>query len=375
MSSEKNPAASPAPFVEAFHYPQAAVPGSRESYVPAPGGETFLSADRGTGEQLASRLNQAREEGIREGEQRGGNRLEQEVAQQRAKIAEALSAFERERAEYYAKIEAEVVHLAVAIAAKILHREAQVDRMLLAALVKVALEKLQQNTRVLVRVPPRAGCAVARVLCAEHADRGQPRDRRRRIRRVGELHPRNRAGIDRTRPGIAIEGSRDRPVRSAGPTARSAMKQGSLATYLHWLEGCSTLRWKGRITQVIGNLVEAAGPFCSVGECCEITNSNGSTMQGEIVGFRDSTVLAMPLERPQGVRLGDEIATWGAAPSLRVGPELLGRVIDATGNPLDSLGDYRARMKLALQGNAPCRSSESRSRKRWLAAYAPWMGS
>lgn len=131
------------------------------------------------------------------------------------------------------------------------------------------------------------------------------------------------------------------------------MKQPSLATYLHWLENCSTLRWRGRITQVVGNLVESAGPFCSVGECCEISNSTGDRMQGEIVGFRDSTVLAMPLERPQGVRLGDEIVTWGAAPSLRVGPELLGRVIDATGSPLDSLGDYRARMKLALQGAAP----------------------
>ena len=154
MSSEKNPAASPVPFVEAFHYPQAAVPGSLEPNVPAPGRGSFLSADRSAGEQMALRLSQAREDGIREGEQREKSRLEQEVAQQRARITEALSAFERERAEYYSKIEAEVVHLAVAIAAKILHREAQVDRMLLAALVKVALEKLQQNTRVLVRVPP-----------------------------------------------------------------------------------------------------------------------------------------------------------------------------------------------------------------------------
>ena len=131
------------------------------------------------------------------------------------------------------------------------------------------------------------------------------------------------------------------------------MKQPSFATYRNWLENCSTLRWRGRITQVIGNLVESAGPFCSVGECCEISNSNGERLQGEIVGFRDSTVLAMPLERPQGVRLGDEIVTWGAAPSLRVGPELLGRVIDATGSPIDSLGDYRARMKLPLHGTAP----------------------
>jgi len=150
MSSEKNPAESPAPLVEAFHYPQASVSASGESRGAV--GQAGISGNR-EGEQVALRLKQAREEGVREGEQREKSRIEPEIAQQRAKIVEAIAAFEHERSDYYAKIEAEVVHLAVAIAAKILHREAQVDRMLLAALVKVALEKLQQNTRVLVRVP------------------------------------------------------------------------------------------------------------------------------------------------------------------------------------------------------------------------------
>lgn len=143
MSSEKTPSAS-APLVEAFHYPQASGVGGAS----VPGAEG--GSDR---EPFAQRLSQAREEGVREGEQRERKRLEQEIVQLRAQIGEALSAFERERAEYYSKIEAQVVHLAVAIAAKILHREAQVDRMLLAALAKVALEKLQHNTRVVVRVP------------------------------------------------------------------------------------------------------------------------------------------------------------------------------------------------------------------------------
>jgi flagellar assembly protein FliH len=123
--------------------------------VPTLAGEGRLLGGDGTAsEPLVLRISQAREEGIREGEQRERHRLEQEIVQQRARITEALAAFERERSDYYSRIEAEVVNLAVAIASKILHREAQVDRMLLAALVKVALEKLQQNTKVLVRVPP-----------------------------------------------------------------------------------------------------------------------------------------------------------------------------------------------------------------------------
>ena len=156
MSSEKNPAESSAPFVEAFHYPQVSVSANGETRTAV--GQSGVGADR-EGEQLALRLKQAREEGIREGEQREKSRVEQEIAQQRAKITEAVATFERERSDYYSKIEAEVVHLAVAIAAKILHREAQLDRMLLAALVKIALEKLQQNTRVLVRVPRQQAAA------------------------------------------------------------------------------------------------------------------------------------------------------------------------------------------------------------------------
>ena len=45
------------------------------------------------------------------------------------------------------------------------------------------------------------------------------------------------------------------------------MNHGSLAPYMNWLRDASTLRWTGRVSQVVGNLVESEGPFCSVGEC------------------------------------------------------------------------------------------------------------
>ena len=126
-----------------------------------------------------------------------------------------------------------------------------------------------------------------------------------------------------------------------------------LEPYEHWLRSSSTVRWTGRVTQVVGNLVESAGPFCSVGESCEITDSDGSRFPGEIVGFRGSNVLSMTLEAPQGIRLGDHIVTWGARSSLRVGPEMLGRVIDATGQALDSRGEYRATKSRPIDGAAP----------------------
>jgi flagellum-specific ATP synthase len=131
------------------------------------------------------------------------------------------------------------------------------------------------------------------------------------------------------------------------------MSRSLLAPYTHHLQSGSTLRWRGRITQVIGNLIESDGPFCSVGESCQLVGHGGKSYSGEIIGFRGSTMLSMAADQPQGIRFGDQIVTWGARPSIRVGPGMLGRVIDTAGNPLDGKSEYRAIHSVNLDGSAP----------------------
>lgn len=131
------------------------------------------------------------------------------------------------------------------------------------------------------------------------------------------------------------------------------MKPEILASYASHLESSSTLRWRGRVNQVIGNLVESEGPFCFLGESCEIIDANGRKYSGEIIGFRGSTMLSMTAEPLRGIRFGDQIVTWGARPSVRVGPDLLGRVVDTAGNPLDGKGDYRATSVMPINRSAP----------------------
>jgi flagellum-specific ATP synthase len=133
----------------------------------------------------------------------------------------------------------------------------------------------------------------------------------------------------------------------------AATSQSLLAPYLSCLEGCAALRWQGRVTQVAGPLVESEGPFASVGEICHIHEAEGRVLPGEIVGFRGSTVLSMPLDVSRGIRRGDRVAAWGEHATLRVGDGLLGRVIDGSGNPLDSLGPYAAQNYRLLDGAAP----------------------
>jgi flagellum-specific ATP synthase len=131
------------------------------------------------------------------------------------------------------------------------------------------------------------------------------------------------------------------------------IETGPLASYFDRLSAGSTLRWRGRVLQVVGNLIESEGPFCSVGESCEITGANGKRYSGEVIGFRGPTMLSMAVENPQGIRFGDRIVAWGTRASIRVGEDLLGRVIDAAGVPLDSKGDYRGDRTVPVEGSAP----------------------
>ena len=114
------------------------------------------SAPRSNEEETARLVADARAEGIREGDRLARAGFQEELGRERARVAEVIAGLQQEREEYYSKVEVQLVHFALAIAAKILHREAQVDRMVVAGLVKVMVEKLQQGTRVTVHVHPEA---------------------------------------------------------------------------------------------------------------------------------------------------------------------------------------------------------------------------
>lgn len=122
-----------------------------------PAGGVAANADSASGitkEEMACFISEARAEGVAQGLSQAAARFEEGLAQERKRLAALIVDFQRQRAEYYSRVEIELVHLALAIAAKILHRESQVDRMVVAGLVKVILERFQQNSKVTVRVRP-----------------------------------------------------------------------------------------------------------------------------------------------------------------------------------------------------------------------------
>lgn len=108
-----------------------------------------------------------------------------------------------------------------------------------------------------------------------------------------------------------------------------------LSRYFSSLERGQPWRWRGRVVEVVGQSIESTGPMASVGECCEIVDRTGCRHVAEVIGFRGANVLSMPIEDVDGIRFGDEVAALGKGPEIEVGPALMGRVLNAMGQPID----------------------------------------
>jgi flagellar biosynthesis/type III secretory pathway protein FliH len=162
-----NPPGGPAADAKAFIYPGAETPHAASATSPEdlPDGTELLWRERPKAEPIPEPANKLTEEDLktleREAWQKGfeaasaqaRENLEKALAAEAAGVATALSEFARGREMYYQRIEGEVVRLALSIARKVLHRESQIDPMLLTGVVRVALEKIAAGTAVKLRVP------------------------------------------------------------------------------------------------------------------------------------------------------------------------------------------------------------------------------
>jgi flagellar assembly protein FliH len=107
-------------------------------------------------EQISAQMEVARNEGRAEARLEWEQELEDGIVAERKAVLKACDEFVRERTRYFAGVEAEVVKLALAIAARVLHREAKIDPLLLTGVVKVALEKVAKDSVTVLRVPVNA---------------------------------------------------------------------------------------------------------------------------------------------------------------------------------------------------------------------------
>ena len=123
----------------------------------------------------------------------------------------------------------------------------------------------------------------------------------------------------------------------------------SLDKYSDRIDSISTIRVEGQVTKVVGTLIEGNGPAVPVGGVCQILPSNASDpIMAEAVGFRDDHLLLMPLRNSDGVEPGSIIVAERYQADVGVGRDMLGRIIDALGNPLDDGPPLRSEAVMPL---------------------------
>ena len=130
----------------------------------------------------------------------------------------------------------------------------------------------------------------------------------------------------------------------------------TLERHAETVRGLPAVRMNGRITRVVGLVMEGVGTGSSVGELCLVYPRGARGARGaircEVVGFSEDRVILMPLGDVRGVGPGSRIVAGRSGASVSVGPGLLGRTIDGLGEPIDGLGPVAAECEYPLY-NAP----------------------
>lgn len=127
----------------------------------------------------------------------------------------------------------------------------------------------------------------------------------------------------------------------------------NFSAYFQQLDRSSPMLWSGTVSEMVGLLIESRGPSVAIGDFCEIQTSTGRRVRAQVIGFRNGRVLSMPLEETDGIQLGDSIVARTDEARIRVGPGLLGRVLDAFGRPIDGKGPIEADALYDLMATPP----------------------
>ena len=97
-----------------------------------------------------------------------------------------------------------------------------------------------------------------------------------------------------------------------------------------------TFRYMGKIEKIVGMTIEASGPTANIGDVCRIFSKDMSSyINAEVVGFNKSNILLMPYTDIEGIGPGSIVDNTGDKLNVRAGEGLIGRIVDAQGNPLD----------------------------------------
>ncbi len=114
------------------------------------------------------------------------------------------------------------------------------------------------------------------------------------------------------------------------------------------------IKYTGNITKVTGLTIESNGPMATIGELCYIYPYNNlEPVLAEVVGFKEDKILLMPLGDMEGIASGSKVVASGKTLRVNVGEELIGRIIDGLGNPIDGKGPIKTEKTYPVSNYPP----------------------
>ncbi len=120
------------------------------------------------------------------------------------------------------------------------------------------------------------------------------------------------------------------------------------------IDGVDTMSHYGKVSQIVGLVVEATGPVdVAIGELCVVGHPGASAIRAEVIGFRDHRVLLMPLGEIEGIKPGTEVFATHSPLQVAVGDGLRGRILDGLGRPIDDEGPIHALEHRPIHAKAP----------------------
>ena len=125
----------------------------------------------------------------------------------------------------------------------------------------------------------------------------------------------------------------------------------SVEKYLDAIDGAAPIRANGRVKKVVGMVIEASGPASQIGCVCDVIAEGAAPVSAEVLGFKEDSVLLMPLEDIRRLGPGCRVEARREKAQVGVGPALLGRVIDGLGNPIDGKGPVAIACEYPIYAN------------------------
>src|SRR5580658_309403 len=139
-------------------------------------------------------------------------------------------------------------------------------------------------------------------------------------------------------------------TRRLAEARRGALWSARLARSVQQVERIPPVAVEGQLTRMVGLALEAVGCQASIGDTCDVLTSDGGRVEAEVVGFAGDRLYLMPTGDPHGLGPNARVVPRQRAGAIRVGRQLLGRVIDGAAQPLDGKGPVECDERVRLTG-------------------------